>query len=468
MKALQPDLITYPVFKTLGLFDPNIAISASGIVHTARVHCPGCGALCLYNGSSNKGRHILSRTSDSYLRKGQQYCPICEQTIQVDNPWIDTMIDSFNGYIESQVLSLSGRLSEDEIVTHLQNTTSIQISKSTVHNIISKSNDDLDNVEFEYVIKDHYYGYDEQYLKIDGKRAYRIVFFDFKENKLVYEKIHYRFSKKILKEILEEVFGEKAPKGFVVDMRVEYPKAFREVFGKHIKVQFCVFHLNKLILKEYADCLKIGNNVYWNLMHYHNLYSLFNIYYDRTFELGLLTGYMKDFENFKKRLTIEKIKYYVGKYDIKTKCPDKQRAKVLEIIEKKLMKAFRKILHDKKNMRRRQGKTLRVRSIESARKVFARLLTEKSLYPPKIQERIDKIDKNFDYFTGSDTEVLTNNKLEGFFGATLKKFRKKIGKSLVSFSGLLKRKRLEQSGKAYFRKFTIADLTQIFTALSFF
>ena len=76
--------------------------------------------------------------------------------------------------------------------------------------------------------------------------------------------------------------------------------------------------------------------------------------------------------------------------------------------------------------------------------------------------------ENFEYFIASEGEVLTNNKLEGFFGATLKKFWKKNRKSLLSFSALLKRKRAKQEGREYFRKFTVFDLTQIFTVLSLF
>ena len=177
---------------------------------------------------------------------------------------------------------------------------------------------------------------------------------------------------------------------------------------------------------------------------------------------------MEHFEDFKKNLTLEKIKFYVEKYKIKVKNPEKQKQKVMEIIEKKLMKSFRKILHDKKNLRKRQGKTLKVRTIESAKQIFSKIYHQKNIYPKKIKKRIERIKKNFDYFIASGGEVLTNNKLEGFFGATLKKFRKKSRKSLLSFSALLKRKRAKQEGKSYFKKFTIFDLAKIFSALSFF
>lgn len=468
MKSIQPTLINFSEFKLIGLFNEDVIISNSGIVHTSRATCNNCGKVCHYNGSSNKGTHILSKSVNSFLRKGQQYCPTCDKTIQVENKWLDESLDSLNQYIVSQVLSLSENLSEDEIVDHFERTTSIKISKSAIHNIIDKSNDEFENIEFEYEIKDNYYGYDEQYLKIEGKMAYRLVFFDMKENKIIYEKIHYKFSKEILKQILREVFGDTKPKGFVVDMRLEYPNAFKEVFGKKIKIQFCVFHLNKLILKEYQDSLKLGKSVVWSLMDYYNMYSLFNIFYNRTFELKQLKKLMKSFENFKKKLTLETVNFYVNKYQLKIKGFEKQKEKVIEIIQKKLMKSFRIILHDKKNLRKRRGKNLTVRSIESAKEIFAKISAEKSIFPKKIQLRIGRIKENFEYFIASEGTVLTNNKLEGFFGATLKKFRKKIRKSLLSFSALLKRKRAKEEGLSYFRKFTLFEIAKMFSTIIFF
>ena len=218
MKTMQPTLINFSNFQTLGLFSRGVTISERLIIHTKRLNCPICGSLCNYNGCSNTGRHTFSRSGGGLLRKGQQYCSICDLTIQVDNPWLDEILALMNEFIVSQVLSLSSNLSEAEIVKHLEYTMSVKISKSTVHNIIAKSNEELESLEFDYEIKDGFYGYDEQYLKINGKRAYRIVFFDLNENKIIYEKVHYNFSKKILKEILVEVFGDKMPKGFVVDM----------------------------------------------------------------------------------------------------------------------------------------------------------------------------------------------------------------------------------------------------------
>jgi len=464
----QPTLINFSDFNTLNLLSGDVIIANSGIIHTKRIRCDCCGRICYYNGSSNTGKHILSRSSNSFFRKGQQYCPDCEKTIQVENSWIDNMILSMNQFIASQIISLSEQLSEDEIVIHFETTMSIKISKSTIHNVITQSNKYFENIEFDYTVKEGFYGYDEQFLKIDGKRAYRIVFYDLNENNVIYEKIHYSFSKKILQEILKQVFPDTKPKGFVTDMRLEYPNAFKFIFGKKIKLQFCVFHLNKLILKEYAETLKFGKSIKWTLMDKYNMYSLFNIFYNRSFELNRLKKLMNHLENFKMKLTNDKVVFYVEKYNIKLKTYELQKRNVIKIIEKKMLKSFRKMLHDKRNFRKRRKTTLLIRSTESASKIFEMIKQQKDIYSQKIQKRINRIEKNFEFFIASEGVVLTNNKLEGFFGATLKKFRKKSRKSLLSFSALLKRKRARQNGMKFYRKFTIFGMAKIFLACTFF
>ena len=88
-------------------------------------------------------------------------------------------------------------MSEEDIVNHLERTMSIKISKSTVHNVIKRVNTIIDDYEFEYKIEDNFYAYDEQFLKINGKQVYRLVIFDLKNNIIIYEKIHKKFSNKI-------------------------------------------------------------------------------------------------------------------------------------------------------------------------------------------------------------------------------------------------------------------------------
>ena len=90
------------------------------------------------------------------------------------------------------------------------------------------------------------------------------------------------------------------------------------------------------------------------------------------------------------------------------------------------------------------------------------------IFPKKIQKRISNIEKNFDLFTASDGEITTNNKLEGFFGVTLKKFRKKGFHSDKGFQNFLTFQKIKQKGIEIIEAFTIQRLGRIFGILELF
>ena len=69
---------------------------------------------------------------------------------------------------------------------------------------------------------------------------------------------------------------------------------------------------------------------------------------------------------------------------------------------------------------------------------------------------------NFELFTGSDGEHLTNNRLEGFFGATLKGPRKKGFRSDKALENFFKFRKLRQSGIKVFKQFSISGLAAVF------
>lgn len=433
----KPKLINFLNLKHFKLDYTQFFITDTNIVHIKRVKCPDCGTLCSYNGSSNKGWTVFSNSYGAFFRKGQQFCSNCKKTIQVENPYLDDILKNFLEIITSQVLSLSESLSEKEIHEHLKRTMNIKISLSTIHNIKQILIKNLNVNETSKDVFSDFYGYDEQHLKIRGKTAYRIVILDIKENDILYEAVHPNFSKEILITILKKVFKGKKPKGFVTDMRLFYPDAFKEVFGKDIILQFCLFHLNKLLLKTYSDSLKMGKTVNWTLSDKKMLYLLFDIFYDRTSEIKKLDALIEINEKIKQNLTEEQIEYFATLFNI-----PKKKESVLKYYEKKLIKEFNQFCKQNKISRKREKRTLIPRTKEEAEDRLIATFARISSYPKAVRKAIRNINERFKYFVASKGEVTTNNKLEGFFGATLKKVRKKINKTIESFSALLKFKQL--------------------------
>jgi transposase-like protein len=429
MRKIHPTLINHTeivnFYGFTNTIDPSLFLSQHGVIHTRRTICPDCGTLCSYNGSNNSG-HLITRSYGSIFKIGQQRCSSCNKTYQVENEFIHSVKTSLDQFVRDICVSLREKyLSYSDISDHFKEVFHISISSSSVQAIVCNRLASFEELEIKYEIENEFYGYDEQYLKVNGKRVYRIVIYDYKNMCPIYEEEHETLTKKLLKSILNKVFADKIPKGFVFDMRTMYPKAFREVFGKKIKLQFCVFHLHKHILDEYKKALKLGDSVKFTLMDYRNMYALFDVFYDRTKEINLIEGFQKELEQFKQILQkTDMVEIYAKGIKFPKKC-DSKKEFLLDIYEKSLMKKLRRFLAQEKLKRRREKRTLVVRDTHEAEIQLKNIVKVIDRYPKKVQKIIKKMSEEFDLFTGSEGEIPTNNKLEGFFGTTLKKFRKK-------------------------------------------
>ena len=87
MIFIQPTLYNYNHITLMHEYatqkDVKLIISKNGVLHVERVICPDCDCLCNYNGS-NKTGNIMSRSIDAFFKKGQQCCPICGRTYQIE------------------------------------------------------------------------------------------------------------------------------------------------------------------------------------------------------------------------------------------------------------------------------------------------------------------------------------------------------------------------------------------------
>lgn len=475
MKLLTANLINYShvslIYQHASMINTKIYVSADKVIHTERINCPVCGNKCSYNGSNNSG-NIVSRSIDSFFKKGQQHCTHCGKTYQVENEFVDSVKNDLDQMVLSVALSLRKmHTSYSDISKHISEVHGISISESTLKTICEKRLCDFDDLEIDFAVEDDFYGYDEQYLTVGGKKAYRIVIFDFKNNTPIYEAKHENLTKDALKSILKEVFPDKKPKGFVFDMKTMYPDAFKEVFGKNIKLQYCVFHLNKLILDEYQKALKAGKKVKWNLIHYRNMYSLFDIFYGRKQELDLIETLENELNRYKEKLNrIEDIDAHFKNVQFSNKCNTRENkiAYCTRVYEKELMSVFRDHLYAEKLRRKREKTGLKPRAKEDARNRLDKIIKMSAYYPKALQKRIQKINDNFDLFTGSDGAYLTNNMLEGFFGSTLKKFRKKEFHSDDGLKNYFTFRKIKQAGINIIEQFSILRLADLFGIAVFF
>ena len=98
-----------------------------------------------------------------------------------------------------------------------------------------------------------YYCYDEQYIKIDGKRKYRLTLFDSLLNIPVYEGIARDRAYKTVYGFLKEALEDKPLFAITTDHRREYKTIIDNLGEVH---QLCIFHLSKMIGEDVYAVLR--------------------------------------------------------------------------------------------------------------------------------------------------------------------------------------------------------------------
>lgn len=431
----QTTLLNFSKASLVKTLSSKLVLSKNNVLHTELINCPKCNTKCVYNGYSHEGNYNpLAKKNESFFKKGQQYCSTCDKTYQVEFPEFEELNQLITDKIKNRIYTLLelGN-SESDIRYYLEKNDQINISQSNIALIrkefftkIEKSYPELD-----YILKkdlEGFIGYDEQYIKIDGKRRYRLVFLNLDTNEVIYEGLHRDISKKSLIKLLKEIFKDAKPKGFVFDMKTMYVNAFKAVFGRKINLQYCIFHLHKSIMDKFNKSMKFLNKNLWTLEDYKRMYMIFNIFYDRSEDLKFIEElqFQRNFNFFTSIKTDNIDKYYI--------------------------KLAKKHFHENKLIRERKdgSKRLKHNSKEQIEKNLAKILELCKIpkyFPKKVVSQLRKVKKNLSDYTGGIEEgILTNNRVEGLFGSTLKKFQKKTFNVISHFNAFLKLKKLRKKG----------------------
>jgi transposase-like protein len=98
-----------------------------------------------------------------------------------------------------------------------------------------------------------YYCYDEQYLRINGKRFYRLSFYDSILDKPVHEEIFDDIKYHTVYSFIKKAIAGKPLHAITTDHRLKYKTILTRLKVNH---QLCIFHLFKMIGKEVYKKLK--------------------------------------------------------------------------------------------------------------------------------------------------------------------------------------------------------------------
>ena len=184
--------------------------------------------------------------------KEQQYqCKSCNKKFGIKN---DTLFDNdkyFFKNISDKIPEIikKGYNSLRKIKAYFNIFLNIEISHTTINNWL-KIDENL------LIINDKakysgYYLYDEQFLKLNGKRHYRLTLFDSVYEIPISEKIVRNRSPTVIKRFIKESLHNKPIIAITTDLYPMYRNIFDDL---NIKQQLCIIHLRRTIytkLKHY-------------------------------------------------------------------------------------------------------------------------------------------------------------------------------------------------------------------------
>ena len=314
--------------------------------------CPVCSAPMVHNGSNPYTKQDLGKISI-----GRYKCSNCGNTQEEDRSFWENLktllFDSFNNFFQMlryHSVSYDG-ISDimDFIYPRSRSTILRAFNEKMEHENIPSS----ENIRIVH--------YDEQHPKEGRCQKYRLTILDAKTQRTVADELFEDKSPETIKKFLRKNLDTSEPVFIVTDFDKRYPDVLREVFGEKLVHQYCLMHLNKLIVSDFSKKTTIEQELL--------KYRLLNIFYNRENEIKFL-----------EKLLSEKLS--VTNNESKQQEWSKKAKKEFNLFRRKL-----------KLERRRKKENLPLNSLEKAKYNFNKLMENIRTYGEVIQKRLRMINK---------------------------------------------------------------------------
>jgi hypothetical protein len=344
------------------------------------------------------------------IKNGQYWCKKCGCYWSVRCEEVDCFIEQYKQVVTGVVFDLYIKgLSLRNVIDHVQSCLCYSVSHEWVRQVYVEA---AEMVEQAKVLETSgVFHYDEQFLS----QGVRITLKDSVTKKVILDQLFNDKRRETIIEALNKALKPYKKVVLIADMDSKYPGVLKELYHGKVEIQWCIFHLYRLIGKEFKQAYKGKSFPLEQLL---NKYEIFNIFFNHQLEMNFLRQQLRKFEQRKKLLKKSK------------KLSEKEKREKLKEYEKKLKKEFNEYLASlKKNRRRKNGTKLKVRTKESAEYYLIRIeKVLKAFFPKKLKERIKYVRKHWNKFTtfyNHDNVPPTNNGIEQYFSATLQKTSKK-------------------------------------------
>lgn len=400
--------------------DKNYFVSYDGKIKTGKTFCPHCGCLNYVDNGYHQVENSLIISLGLKINIAQFCCKKCGTFWSSNRELIDDIIQKEKDFVKSLLIGAARQgLSFGGASSLVEETVGHTYSPQYLHELYTNALDQFKQEKF--CSASGVYYYDEQFLLADGKEVCRLTLKDVVTNKVIIDKQTENAQKETIKKTLFEALNGLPVNAFIVDMNRTYPELIHELYPQ-AKIQWCIFHLYKLIWKEFHD--EVGKKL--SLVQLYNAYTLFDIFFDHSLELQKLDELLKKCEKYK------------------TNDQKSNRE-----IEQSLRQEFGEFVKNLKKKRRREHKLTPRRTLNQSEKIFNTIKYQSILYPKKLQKRIQSINDNWEKFTlfQHDSRVQpTTNGIEHYFAATLSKTDKKDFRSKAAVTRELNACRAEWNG----------------------
>ena len=362
--------------------------SIDGKIKTVQVICPKCKRTDYVDNGYHLVEDDLIQGRGLTIRIAQFLCKKCGTYWSSERELIDNVIQKQKDFVKSLLLGCArAGLSFEKSTILVDDSVGKSYSSQYLHKLYVIA---LEQVRQEkFTSTSGVYNYDEQFLKVNGEQTCRLVIKDRVTGKVIVDVQTPDAKKETIQKVMQTALEGLPVDVFIVDMNSRYPELINELFP-NAKIQWCIFHLDKLIWKEL----------------------------------------LKKFETLK----------------TKDEKSNKQ-------IEKTLRKEFSQFVKGLKKQRRREHKKVPRKTLAESEETFATIIQQSTLYPKKLQKRINYIQENWNKFTlfQRDTRVEpTNNGVEHYFAATLTKTDKKDFRSNAAVTRELTAAQAEWNGAKLF------------------
>ena len=390
--------------------------------------CPKCDNNMVHNGFNSYTKKGLGT-----IKIGKYLCNSCNNILEEDRSVWENLKTLFSDMLgELYQLLRSNHVGYNAIsqIMHLI----FPQSKSTVFREFNRVMENVQIPPLENVLIVHY---DEQFPKEGRSQKYRLTILDAETKRPLADELFDKKDPETIKQFLLANFDTSKPIFIVTDFYSSYPSILKEVFGDNLIHQYCLMHLNKLIVNDFPKNTTIAQELL--------KYRLLNIFYNREKEIEMLC-----------KLELEEMEIILNE-------------EVYKSWIKKAKKAFYEFVHELELSRRRNKENLEMNSLEKAEGNFKELMKQINSFDGAIQKRLRMINKHwinltvFHYLEGAPA---TNNAIENYYSTSLKTHRKKQFRTDIGIFNQIKLSSMKRARMFEGPKQTILELFKLFRPFS--